>query len=798
VFDLAETLCPGGSLTVNGTVYNEANPSGTEILQNASINGCDSTVNVNLSFNSVVVGNFTQSLCPGTSIIINGTTYSESNPSGSETFPGGSYLGCDSTLNVNLSFYPLAVFDLNEMLCTGGSITVNGTVYDEANPSGTEILQNASVNGCDSIINVSLSFASQVVNNLDSVLCPGSSLSVNGTVYNAGNPSGSETFIQGSYLGCDSIVNVNLSFYPPAEFDWVQTLCTGGSLTVNGTVYDETNPSGTEILQNASVNGCDSIINISLSFDQAVVTSINSTLCSGESIVVNGNTYDETSPSGAEIFPMGSYLGCDSTVLIDLSFYPPAVGNLVQTLCPDESVTVNGTVYDQGNPSGTEVFQNANGCDTTVNVNLSFYAPAVALIDDQLCLGGSITVNGTVYDESNPSGTEILPNMAQNGCDSTVIINLTFGNEVIVGYDPILCPGESIVINGTIYFVGNPTGTETFPGASYLGCDSTVNVSLSFYQEAIYQLDTLLQIGQSIVVNGTVYNQNNLSGTEVVSGGSSNGCDSIIFVSLSYEGLTEAEVLSQSPTCKGGSDGFISIEALTGGTAPYTFALNGINSMQVDENDFPVVYNGLPIGFYTVTIVDAANKITTVEVFLPDPPELVVDLGADRTIQLGESTSLNAITPFPVLEYAWSPIDFLDCIDCPDPQVVLPSQDIQYTLTVTSQQGCTATGQVTVFVEKTYTIFAPNAFSPNNDAINDEFTIFSGPQASLVRKFLIFDRWGNMVHEFYNMPLNDLSIGWDGKFKGKALDPAVFVWFAEVEFVDGHVEMFEGGVTLVK
>jgi gliding motility-associated-like protein len=218
----------------------------------------------------------------------------------------------------------------------------------------------------------------------------------------------------------------------------------------------------------------------------------------------------------------------------------------------------------------------------------------------------------------------------------------------------------------------------------------------------------------------------------------------------------------------------------------------------VDENDFPVVYNGLPIGFYTVTIVDAANKITTVEVFLPDPPELVVDLGADRTIQLGESTSLNAITPFPVLEYAWSPIDFLDCIDCPDPQVVLPSQDIQYTLTVTSQQGCTATGQVTVFVEKTYTIFAPNAFSPNNDAINDEFTIFSGPQASLVRKFLIFDRWGNMVHEFYNMPLNDLSIGWDGKFKGKALDPAVFVWFAEVEFVDGHVEMFEGGVTLVK
>jgi hypothetical protein len=45
---------------------------------------------------------------------------------------------------------------------------------------------------------------------------------------------------------------------------------------------------------------------------------------------------------------------------------------------------------------------------------------------------------------------------------------------------------------------------------------------------------------------------------------------------------------------------------------------------------------------------------------------------------------------------------------------------------------------------------------------------------------------------------NDLNFGWDGYFKGEAMDPAVFVWYAEVEFIDGSSQLLKGGVTLVK
>ena len=48
------------------------------------------------------------------------------------------------------------------------------------------------------------------------------------------------------------------------------------------------------------------------------------------------------------------------------------------------------------------------------------------------------------------------------------------------------------------------------------------------------------------------------------------------------------------------------------------------------------------------------------------------------------------------------------------------------------------------------------------------------------------------------MPLNDEQSGWDGTFKGKPMNPAVFAWFAEVEFIDDAVLLFEGDVTLLR
>lgn len=63
---------------------------------------------------------------------------------------------------------------------------------------------------------------------------------------------------------------------------------------------------------------------------------------------------------------------------------------------------------------------------------------------------------------------------------------------------------------------------------------------------------------------------------------------------------------------------------------------------------------------------------------------------------------------------------------------------------------------------------------------------------------MIFNRWGETVHEVYNFAPNDPIFGWDGHFRGQLMNGAVFTWFAEIEFVDGDVELFEGDVLLMR
>jgi len=62
----------------------------------------------------------------------------------------------------------------------------------------------------------------------------------------------------------------------------------------------------------------------------------------------------------------------------------------------------------------------------------------------------------------------------------------------------------------------------------------------------------------------------------------------------------------------------------------------------------------------------------------------------------------------------------------------------------------------------------------------------------------IFDRWGEEVFVQKNFQPNDDSFGWDGTFRGSPLTPAVFVWVAEVEFIDGEVEVIYGDVTVIR
>ncbi len=175
---------------------------------------------------------------------------------------------------------------------------------------------------------------------------------------------------------------------------------------------------------------------------------------------------------------------------------------------------------------------------------------------------------------------------------------------------------------------------------------------------------------------------------------------------------------------------------------------------------------------------------------------LKVDAGDDQFIAFGDDAMLMADATFDVAKWSWSPADFLSCVDCPDPTVIRPNRDMTFIVEVTDENGCTASDFVTVFVHPK--IFIPTAFSPNGDGINDVVMVYAISGVRNIRSLRFYSRWGEVVSENYHVPPNDPDFGWDGRHNGQKLNPGVYVWIAEVEFVDGNVKTFSGGVTLIK
>jgi gliding motility-associated-like protein len=115
-----------------------------------------------------------------------------------------------------------------------------------------------------------------------------------------------------------------------------------------------------------------------------------------------------------------------------------------------------------------------------------------------------------------------------------------------------------------------------------------------------------------------------------------------------------------------------------------------------------------------------------------------------------------------------------------------------YEVTMIDDRGCIATDTVTVIVNQDdKVIYVPNAFSPNGDGINDIFYTYARGVKTI--DFRVFNRWGEKMFQSYS-----LDHGWDGYYKGQLMNPAVYVYYVEVTYLDGDIRSQKGSVTLIR
>jgi hypothetical protein len=243
----------------------------------------------------------------------------------------------------------------------------------------------------------------------------------------------------------------------------------------------------------------------------------------------NCDTY--TAPDGIVYTTTGNYTavipnaqGCDSTITIDLTITNSSSSSITEAVC-DSYTAPDGTVYTTtGNY--TAVIPNAAGCDSTVILNLTITNSTTSSEIINECSTYTWGANNQTYTQSGQY-TVVLTNAA--GCDSTVTLNLTI-TEPTTGSETITeCSTFTWGANNQTY---TQSGQYTAVLTNAVGCDSTVTLDLTITEpstgsETITECDSY-----TWNTNGQTYTQ---SGQYAALLTNAAGCDSTVTLNLTVE-----------------------------------------------------------------------------------------------------------------------------------------------------------------------------------------------------------------------------------------------------------------------
>ena len=276
--------------------------------------------------------------------------------------------------------------------------------------------------------------------------------------------------------------------------------------------------------------------------------------------------------------------------------------------------------------------------------------------------------------------------------------------------------------------------------------------------------------------------------------------------SLSYTiGEPEAIIFSvlpiEEPLCFGETTP-VRIDTAFGGTSngigDFTFSVNN------DGFRLPVGQNGAAFaGDVLVTVFDSVGCSAEQIFSVNQPPQILIDLPEEIIIELGDSlTRLNPlISPAgDIYEYLWTPAEFLSADTVRNP-LIFPFDSRDYTFRVTNANGCQAFADIFVEVDANRNVYIPNVFSPNRDGRNEDFRIFACQGVRSVNSVQVYDRWGGLLfsqNDFEPNCLDGIQL-WDGLGQnGKAVNPGVFVYIIEVEFLDDAKLVYRGDITVLR
>ncbi len=801
-----------GTYTITVTDNNGCTKTATVAVTSNSGGTANITANTNVSCNGGANGTATSSMTGGTSPY----TYAWNNGQSTATATGlsnGTYTvtiadanGCTSSKTVSIT-QPTAVTaaaSATAATCNASNATASVTAsggtgaltYSWSNgqtnasatglSAGTYTVTVTDNNGCTKTATATVTSTGGGTANIASttnVLCNGglngsATASITGGTspytysWSNGQATGTATGLSaGVYTvtvtdanGCTSITTVNIT--QPVQLSagisgWSNPNCTGGN---NGTASATANGGTGTITYSWSTGGTGNSIS-GLGAGTYTVTSTDANNCvQTASVVVSQPTLLVLGISGqTNVLCNGGFTGTSTASSSGGS-------GSSQYLWSNGQTTATATGLSAG--TYTVTVTDVNGCTQTAAVTItepSAINPQTSSINANCgASNGSASVLAS-------GGTGILTYSWSNGQTTTIATGLSAGTYTVTVTDNNGCTKTA-------------TASVTNTGAGTASISSVTNVSCNGGNNGM--ASSTISGGTSPYTfswsNGqTVQNVIGLSaGSYTITITDANGCIATQTIAITEPPLLVLGASAVAASCQG-SDGSASASA-SGGKAAYVYSWSNGGTTAAISN--------LSAGTYSCVVTDnnGCTKTTAVVVGNAGGPTATATATA-TTIQSGASTNLNGTGGG---SYNWIPSTGLSCSNCQNP-VASPTINTLYCVTVTDSNGCTDQACVMIYVETpcpaNLDLSVPNAFSPNGDGHNDVITLHGWKECVTNFVFIIYDRWGEKVFES-----DDPAKVWDGIFKGKPMDPAVFAYYISATNNNNEPFIRKGNITLLR
>lgn len=518
-------------------------------------------------------------------------------------------------------------------------------------------------------------------------------------------------------------------------------------------------------------------------------------LCFGDAFEVDGTTITE---AGVYPFAFITSTGCDSLVTFDVRVISSTTDDIQAFFCNDDVLEYNGEIYTE--PGVYEqVLTNRFGCDSVIRLDARAIECNIEASGDGAqvqCAGDGNGTYAFTVTQGTPPFTYELAEIGNSPLRSgavaaigqaTLLENLSGGNYQLTIRDEF--GNDTRILNVVIFEPERLEATETLSdyGGFNVSCAAAADGTLTVMPSG----GTLPYViawedgGVGFTRSGLAAGDYTYLVTDRM------GCTTRRLVRLRPPTRIGTDLMLNEPDCTGPNSGSVSVlDAFGGAGGPYRYRLDAGPAKPIDST-----FTGLSAGNYNLTLEDQ-NGCTTErtftflgkaipQIFLPDV--LAAELGT--SISLTPST-LDADSLFYELPPGATLLD-----STTNGVRLLATTPGFIHVTAVSPDSCSVRDSVEIALIRNRAVYAPTAFSPNGDGVNDVFFLNPGPGVAQIQSLRVFDRWGGEV--FSATDAMTAENGWDGR-SGRNLPAGTYVWTARALFLDGEVRMLRGNVVLLR